>query len=347
MLRSLLHGALTALALWAVLVLGAVLATAPPTGGDRSEGASPDSQATPAETGASPAEARSIAEIEDVQGTGRTAAERIRIVEDPLVVEHAPEAPDPVSPPTEMPRRLVLDNAPEADATAAARALETEAAPFANPQDLPLLSIVLVDDPAFDLEREALTGIDLPLTVALDPARSDAARVAAFYRAAGHEVVALADAVPVDATAQDVEVAAAALRRALPQAVAVLDRAQDGPTKDRAALSALLPALAEAGMGLLLPPGGLGTGGRTARRAGVPAVTLYRVLDAGGERAPVIARYLDRAAFEAARDGAVVVLGSATAQTVAGLRDWRAGEGAGRVAVAPLSAVLAAAGGAP
>ncbi|CTQ50587.1 divergent polysaccharide deacetylase family protein [Jannaschia donghaensis] len=285
----------------------------------------------------------------------RDAEPQITVVETPLVVPRAETPQDDAEPDnTVMPRRLILDSErqeddADADVVTVAPpppkgALDLQAANFENPNDLPLMSIVLIDDPAFDVDRESLTAFDFPVTFAIDPTRPDAAEVAAVYRAAGHEVVALADIFPQGATPQDIEVAASAMRRALPQAVGLLDRASGGVAGDRAALDALLPALEEAGMGLLAHPAGLNTGVTTARREGVPATTLYRVLDDDAERAPVIVRYLDRATFEAAQDGTTVVLGRATSQTVTAIYSWRLGNRAEQVAAAPLSAVLKAAG---
>ncbi|MBC7141556.1 MAG: hypothetical protein H5U18_05295, partial [Rhodobacteraceae bacterium] len=62
-------------------------------------------------------------------------------------------------------------------------------------------------------------------------------------------------------------------------------------------------------------------------------------MDAGGESAATIARYLDRAAFEAARQGEVVVAGTSAAETVGALRDWIAA-GAKGTAVGPVSAAM-------
>lgn len=255
----------------------------------------------------------------------------------------------------EMPRRLVLDSArtaeaeaaevdapPAPDAPVAARALTDNAAAFANPQGLPLMSIVLIDAPGAGVDRDSLMAFDFPITFAIDPTRDDADAKATAYRAAGHEVVALADIFPTRATAQDIEVAMSALQREFPQAVGLLDRASSSLVSNRAALQALLPAMAEAGMGLLAYPGGLNTGVTTALREGVPAITLYRVLDANGERAPRIARFLDRATFEAAQDGATVVIGRTTPETVSAIVSWRQGNRASQVAAAPLSAVLTA-----
>ena len=258
----------------------------------------------------------------------------------PVAAEPAPEPPEPPA----LPQRLVLDSAREAEDGPAG----ASATAFPPAGASPMLAIVLLDaeDRALAAPQSALDALDLPLTFALAPDAAGAGARAAALRAAGHEVALDPDG-PVDgATAQDVEVALGGARAAVPGAVALVD---DGPERfgtDPEALAAVLPALAAAGLGLVTPPGGLGAAVADARRAGVPAVAAYRVMDGAGERPEVIARYLDRATFEAAQAGPVVVLGRATADTVAGIALWASGDRAASVSVAPLSAVLAAAGGA-
>lgn len=344
------------------------------------DGAVETAEAAPAE--AAPAEAPSeatedvarVTPVEDVENTPQTAADRARaaitFVENPVVPPRAePEVAEETGP-VVLPRRLVLDSArqdgagqdsdpedgepPQTDEVADGEeavpegptvALVDFAAAFDNPDDLPLMSVVLIDDPSFDVAREDLIAFDFPVTFAIDPTRSDAAAAAAAYRAAGHEVVALAEIFPTGATAQDIEVAMSAMRQALPEAIGILDRASNGIVGNRTSLGALLPPMQEAGMGLLAYPDGLNSGVGTAQRAGVPATTLYRVLGEGNERAPVIVRFLDRATFEAAQDGATVVLGRANSETVTALYSWRLGNRADQVVPAPLSAVLLAVSG--
>ena len=270
--------------------------------------------------------------------------------EKPEVVEEA--EPEPSG---ELPRRLVLDSEkaeaaqepvevepePEPDPGALVR----EAAAFENPENLPLLAVILIDEPDAGLDRESLAALDFPVTFAIDPARPDAAEAARAYRAAGHEVVLLTSALDPEGTAQDIEIAMEAVRAAVPQAVGLLDGAEGRFAGNRTALDALLPALAEEGMGLIAYPNGLNSGITEARRGGVPAMSLYRELDTDGERAAVITRYLDRATFEAVQDGAVVVVGRTQPDTVAALYSWRLGNRSGDVVPAPLSAVLLGYGG--
>ncbi|MEM7709706.1 MAG: divergent polysaccharide deacetylase family protein, partial [Pseudomonadota bacterium] len=132
----------------------------------------------------------------------------------------------------------------------------------------------------------------------------------------------------------------AGARAAVPEAVGVLDRPGQGFADRPLALAALLPSLEETGLGLVTYPRGLGSGITTARREGVPSAQLYRILDAEGQAAPAIERVLDRATFQAALDGTVLVVGRTTPETVAGLAAWTDGERAETVDVVPVSEVL-------
>ena len=152
----------------------------------------------------------------------------------------------------------------------------------------------------------------------------------------------LATALPPGATASDLEVTLEEHARALPEAVALIDPPSDGVQDDLALSSQTVPILASQGRGLLTWDRGLNTADQVASRAGLRAATLFRHLDDQGEAAPVIRRYLDRAAFKAAQDGQVVVFGTARPETVAALLEWAVEGRAATVALAPLTAVLRA-----
>jgi polysaccharide deacetylase 2 family uncharacterized protein YibQ len=59
-----------------------------------------------------------------------------------------------------------------------------------------------------------------------------------------------------------------------------------------------------------------------AERAEVPAATLFRLLDDEDQRATVITRFLGRAEFAAAQEGAVIVAGRTRPDTVTALFSW-------------------------
>ncbi|MEM8824389.1 MAG: divergent polysaccharide deacetylase family protein [Pseudomonadota bacterium] len=302
----------------------------------------------------------------------QTPAPRIRILaSDEIVVpdrtsDDEPEVaaaegaaePEPAGP-VVLPRRIVLDSEREAaeeeepatetvedvtpDATdPSSRALEAFAVPVERRPGTPVFSIVLIDDPAAGLPRDAVTTFDFPVAIAIDPTATDAAEAMAIYRGAGHEVLLLADALAPDGAAQDIEVALAGAQATVPEAVGVLDRPRLGFAARPTALRALLPSLEDNGMGLVTYPGGLGSGVATALREGVPAAQLYRVLDDGDERATVITRFLDRATFEAVQDGSAIVVGRTTPEMVEAISSWMLGNRFASIDVVPVSEVLRA-----
>ena len=220
------------------------------------------------------------------------------------------------------------------------RAIERFAAAFNPAEARPLMSVILIDDPEAELDRATLTALDIPVTIAIDPLRDDAAEVSALYRAAGFEIVLMATMIPEGAEASDVEVALSSAQESLPETVAVLDSVDGRIQSDRAVLDAVVGALADTGHGLVAFPQGLNAAEASATREGVPAATLFRQLDDERERATVISRFLDRAAFAAAQDGAVIVLGHTYSETVTALYSWALGTRSESVALAPLSAVL-------
>lgn len=233
--------------------------------------------------------------------------------------------------------------APEAEAEAAPvdrRPLARFAAPFQNPANKPLYAILLLDEGAADLDRAALAAMPLPLTIVLDPAAPEAGKLAAEYRKAGKEVAMLASGLPKGATPSDVQVSFEAHAKALPEAVAVVDLPIEGFQNNRKLAGDLLPVIKDQGRGLVTFDKGLNAGDQVARREGVPAALIFRELDAEGEAAPLIRRYLDRAAFKAVQDGRVAVLGRARPETIAALLEWSVEGRAGSVALAPLTAVL-------
>ena len=221
-----------------------------------------------------------------------------------------------------------------------ARPLARFATPFQNPANKPLYAILLLDDGAEGVDRAALAALPLPLTIVLDPAGPEAGKLAAEYRKAGKEVAMLATAIPKGATPSDLQVSFEAHAKALPEAVAVVDLPAEGFQNNRKLAGDLLPVIKDQGRGLVTFDKGLNAGDQVARREGVPAALIFRELDAEGEGAPLIRRYLDRAAFKAVQDGRVAVLGRARPETIAALLEWSVEGRAGSVALAPLTAVL-------
>lgn len=211
---------------------------------------------------------------------------------------------------------------------------------FTNDTSKPLFVVVLQDNGAADLDRAALAALPFAVTFVIDPLDPTAADAEQIYRAAGQEVVMLASGIPKAATASDLEQSFQANAAVLPQAVAVMDIGAGGFQDDRPLAALVVPLIASQGRGLLTFDKGLNAADQVARRDGLPAATIFRALDVEGEDAPLIRRYLDRAAFKAAQEGRVVVLGSTRPEMISALMEW-AVEGRGAsVALAPLTAVL-------
>ncbi len=233
--------------------------------------------------------------------------------------------------------------APDLAPPVAPNALRDNAVAFDAPIGTALMAVILIDDPTSPLDPAALAGLSFPITLAIDPLRGDAADRAAAFRAAGHEVMILgAVAIAPGAGAADVAVAIEAARTTLPQAVALMDDPEGRIQSDRPVLEAAVAALAETGHGLITFPRGLNAAQDTARRADVPAGTAFRLLDDEDQRAPVITRYLSRAAFAAAQEGTVIVVGRSRPDTVEAVFSWALGGRSEGVALAPVSAVLRA-----
>ncbi|SDK13746.1 divergent polysaccharide deacteylase family protein [Aliiruegeria lutimaris] len=229
---------------------------------------------------------------------------------------------------------------PTAERALTLGALARNARPFENPEGKPLFSVILIDEGDAGLDRSVLSTFSFPVTFAIDPTRPDARAAAEEFARAGFEVVALASGVPGGATPRDLETSLEAHLAQLPQAVALMDPEEGGIGGDRELVEQALMIAAQEGHGLIGWSRGLGPLEAAARKGDFPVGLVYRVLDAGGESSPTIRRYLDRAAFKAAQDGAVIMVGHSRPETVTALFSWALGGKAGQVALAPVSAVL-------
>lgn len=225
--------------------------------------------------------------------------------------------------------------APEASGPALTRF----GAAFVEKPGKPYLTVLLVDvgTMAGGLDAQTIAALGSWVTVVLDPAAPGVTEAAATYRAAGLEVAMLAGSLPAGAQAQDLEVALAAWQRAVPQAVALVEPETPVLQGKAPLLAQAEKALAAEGMAYVTQPGGIGA--RATKD--VPRAGIFRVLDTRRDKAAVITRTLGRAGFEAARDGATVVMLSAWPESVAGLTAWAAEEGA-NYNLAPLSALIGA-----
>lgn len=220
------------------------------------------------------------------------------------------------------------------------RPLARFARSFQNDAGKPLFAILLLDTGAADLDRAKLAALPFPVTFVIDPLDPAADAAEAIYRAAGQEVVMLAAGIPDGATAADLEQTFQANAAVLDQSVAVMDLGGSGFQDNRPLATQVVPLIKEQGRGLVTFDKGLNAADQVARRDGVAAAVIFRDLDAEGEDTPLIRRYLDRAAFKAAQEGRVLVLGTTRPETVAALMEWTLEGRASAVALAPVTAVL-------
>ena len=217
-------------------------------------------------------------------------------------------------------------------------AIEAYAAAFENPENRPMMAIVLIDD-AQAIGGEALQGFPYPLTFAIDPSAPDATAKMARHRAAGFEVVALAD-LPPTATAQDAEVTLSVWLESVPEVVAVLEGTGPGIQGNRSLSDQVTAIASDSGLGLITQASGLNTVQKLAARDGVPSAIVFRDFDGAGQTPTVMRRFLDQAAFRAGQQGAVIMLGRVRPDTISALLLWGLQDRASRVALAPVSAVL-------
>lgn len=227
--------------------------------------------------------------------------------------------------------------APAADT----RPIAQYAAEFSNDLGKPLFAVLLVDNGAADLDRAKLAALPFAVSFVIDPLDPNAAAAEAIYRKAGKEVVMLASGIPTGAVAGDLEQTFQANAGVLPEAVAVMDIGAAGFQDNRPLASMVVPIIKDQGRGLVTFDAGLNAADQVARREDVASAVIFRDLDGAGEDTPLIRRYLDRAAFKAAQEGRVVVVGTTRPETIAALMEWSIeGKGAS-VALAPITAVLA------
>jgi uncharacterized protein len=271
----------------------------------------------------------------------------------PAPASPKPTVPERLSPVAELPKTVDGVTLGRLPSIAAAPAAQTDAPdpaadmplvkfarPFTNAAGKPLFAVVLKDSGAADLDRAALAALPFPISFVLNPMDPTASDAEKIYRAGGQEVVMLASGIPQGASPADLEQSFQINDAVLPQTVVVMDLETNGFQDDRSLSTQVVAVVKAMGRGLLTYDRGLNPADQVARREGLPSAMIFRELDAQSESAPLIRRYLDRAAFKAAQEGRVVVLGSTNLETITALMEW-AVEGRGAsVALAPISAVL-------
>jgi len=216
--------------------------------------------------------------------------------------------------------------------------IEDYAASFENPEAKPLMSIILIDDEgAFG--AEALQDFPYPVSFAISPSDPDAAEKMARHRAAGFEVLAMAD-LPESASAQDAEVSMAVWLDTLHETVGILEGVESGIQGNRKLADQVASIAAVTGRGLITQDNGLNTVQKLAARNGIPSGVVFRDIDGARQDPKIMRRFLDQAAFRAGQEGTVVMLGRVRPETISALLLWGLEDRGNRVAMAPISAVM-------
>ncbi|WP_237279408.1 divergent polysaccharide deacetylase family protein [Sulfitobacter sp. M39] len=233
--------------------------------------------------------------------------------------------------------------APEAQATAQRPAITRYGQPFANPDDKPLMSVLLMDVGS-DLQGgevgiAALRSFPYPLSFAVDVSLPDAAERMQTYRNEGFEVLAMVD-LPQGAQPSDAETTLAVAFSRMPEVIGVLEGQGAGLQPDRATADQVTAILGQGGYGLVTQDKGLNTMPKLAVKEGVPAAPVFRDFDSKGQTPTVIRRFLDQAAFKAGIEGSVIMMGRMRPETISALLVWGLQDRASQVALAPVSAVL-------
>ncbi len=233
--------------------------------------------------------------------------------------------------------------APVATAPSDAKPITAFAQDFGNPENKPLMGIVLIDEgvppSSGAADIAALRSFPYPVSIAVDSRLPDAADRMAQYRAEGFEVLAMVD-LPEGAAPTDAETTFGATLANLSEVVGVLEGSNGGLQGSRQVSDQVAAILAQTGHGLVTQDRGLNTMPKLARKSGVPADPIFRDFDSKGQTPQVIRRFLDQAAFRAGQEGSVIMLGRLRPDTISALLLWGLQNRAGQVALAPISAVL-------
>ena len=153
-------------------------------------------------------------------------------------------------------------------------------------------------------------------------------------------MLTLANGIPQGAEASDLETTFATLSAILPESVAIMDQDLGGFQDSDRWRRWCLPVIKGEGRGLVTYDRGPECGRSDRAARGGPCCRVFRRLDGEGESKQTIRRYLDRAAFKAAQDGSVVVIGDTRAETVAAILEWTVEGKAATVSLAPVTAVM-------
>lgn len=230
---------------------------------------------------------------------------------------------------------------PELPELALAMPLIRYAADFDYAADLPLLAVVLLDDPTLP-DAPALLG-DLPFvpSVVLNAAAPDVTARMRAYRDAGIEVM-LQAALPAGAQPSDVENTYQRAFDLVPEAIAVFSDGTGPEAGPGAVADQMMQVIGAEGRGFVTVPRGLGAMMRPAEPGDVPMTQITRDVDSNDETQAAIERGLAQVAFRARQTGEAVLLARITPDTLAALRNWANRSDPGQLSLVPVSAVLIA-----
>lgn len=232
-----------------------------------------------------------------------------------------PEAAAPAEPAPDLPAPLIR-----------------YAADFDYAADLPLVALVLLDDPAVAEAPDLIAQLPFVPSVVLDAGSPEVTARMRAYRAAGIEVIVTAT-LPQGARPSDVEVTYQAAFDLVPEAIAVFTDGA-GPADDAALADQVTGLIAESGRGHVTLPRGPEAITRPAEAAMLPVAHILRDVDGAGETRDVIERNLAQMSFRARQTGSAVVLARITPETLAAITRWANRSDPAQVALVPVSAVL-------
>ena len=210
---------------------------------------------------------------------------------------------------------------------------------FDNPDNLPVMSIVLIDTGEYNIGHVALAPFPYPITLAIDPLREGTLEKAETYSELGFELLAVAN-LPSSGDKELAELALLPTLDSVPGLVGILEGAGEGLQGNMELAEGVLEMVNVSGYGLLLRSKGLNAAQQMAEGRGLPVETIFRDFDANEQNATVIRRLLDQAAFKARQEGSIVIVGRFRPVTISALLLWGVQDRASSVALAPVSAVL-------
>ncbi|MGB0504736.1 MAG: divergent polysaccharide deacetylase family protein [Pikeienuella sp.] len=201
----------------------------------------------------------------------------------------------------------------------------------------PVLAIILDGVGANGRPTDELFLLPAPLTISIDSGSADLRSLVADTRRSGFEAIA-SIAEFNGATPDEIAARAAVTLDRMGEVIGVA--APAGSLANVTEINGLLTALGPRGMAIIDASVDIASPiFRTAKQANLPAAAVGRRFDEITSSAMVF-QALERAAFDAQRTGAYVVVGRADPSIITGLRRWLNVKAGKSVKIAPLSEVV-------